>query len=256
MSLRTLIVDDEPLARERMRRLLAITPGVEVVGECDNCADTLAAIATHQPDLIFLDIQLAGGSGMDLARQIAGTRRLAIVFATAHERFALGAFDVDAADYLLKPFEHERLQLAVQRAQRFLQLDGENTPAPAPASPAARSDEPIPVRSDNRLILLRPDDVVWAEAADNYVTLHLTRGRVMIRETMNALEARLDPQRFFRANRSAIVNVQSIREIRPTSYGDYEILLREGSSIKLSRKLRHLRFSFFPDKAPKYAARS
>jgi two-component system LytT family response regulator len=240
-KLRALIVDDEPLARERLRSLLRDDPAVEIVGECASGTDAIATIKGTPLDLVFLDMQMPGCDGLQVLAEIPTENRPAIVFVTAHERFALDAFDVQAVDYLLKPFDRERFQTAVRRAQEHIRTRDPNRKPAGPAESAApgeRASERLTVKTDGRLVFLKSDEIVWAEAADNYVVLHLGTGRLMVRETMSALEIRLGRVSFRRVNRSAIVHLDQIREIKPAQHGDYTVVLRDGTKLPLSRSLR------------------
>jgi two-component system, LytTR family, response regulator len=237
VKIRTLIVDDEPLARERLRTFLTTEPTVEVVGECGTGIDAIAAIRDMTPELVFLDMQMPGCDGLQVLAELAPDRRPAVIFATAHQEFAVDAFDVAAVDYLLKPFDRERLQQALRRAQEHLDRSRGGARVPVAEQVARRSDR-IAVKADGRLVFLQPEEILRLEAADNYVILHLTTGRLMVRETMGALEARLGAERFVRINRSAIVHADQIREIQPAQYGDHTIVLRDGTRLPLSRSLR------------------
>lgn len=242
-KLRVLLVDDEPLARDRLRALLRAEPAVEIVGECASGRDAIAAIKAAPPDVVFLDMQMPGCDGLQVLAELPEAKRPAVIFATAHERFAVDAFDVAAVDYLLKPFDCERLQVAVRRAQEHIALrrSGESGPAgegAAETPPGGRRNERLTVKADGRLVFLRSDEIIWAEAADNYVVLHLVTGRLMVRETMTALEARLGAQNFQRVNRSALVHRDQIKELQPGAHGDYAVLLRDGTKLPLSRHLR------------------
>ncbi|MES1168601.1 MAG: LytTR family DNA-binding domain-containing protein [Oleiharenicola lentus] len=243
MKIRTLIVDDEPLARDRLRGFLKAEAAVEVIGECGSGPDAIAAIRSAAPDLVFLDMQMPGCDGLQVLAELPEVRRPAIVFATAHEKFAVDAFDVSAVDYLLKPFDRERLQQALRRVQDHLQRSREPA-APAPA-PAPKSDR-ITVKADGRLVFLKPEEIVRVEAADNYVMLHLVSGRLMLRETMTAIENRLGTGSFTRVNRSAIVHLDQIKEIQPAQHGDYTVVLRDGTKLPLSRSLRGQLDKFMP----------
>jgi len=237
MKIRTLIVDDEPLARDRLRGFLKAEPAVEVIGECGSGTEAVALIKAATPDLVFLDMSMPGCDGLQVIAQLPEGQRPAIIFATAHEKFALDAFDVAAVDYLLKPFDRERFQQALRRAQDHLQRSrGVEIQPAAPANPP-RPDR-ITVKADGRLVFLAPAEIVRVEAADNYVMLHLTTGRLMLRETMAAIETRLGNQQFARINRSAIVQLDQIREIQPAQHGDYSVVLRDGTVLPLSRSLR------------------
>jgi two-component system LytT family response regulator len=237
MKIRTLIVDDEPLARERLRGFLQAEAACEVIGECGNGPDAIAAIRQLAPDLVFLDMQMPGCDGLQVLAGLPEGKRPAIVFATAYERFALDAFDVAAVDYLLKPFDRERFQQALRRVQDFLSRSRDPAAPAASAAPATGADR-ITVKADGRLVFLKPEEIVRVEAADNYVMLHLVSGRLMLRETMAAIEARLGTARFARVNRSAIVHLDQIKEIQPAQHGDYTVLLRDGTQLPLSRSLR------------------
>lgn len=234
MKIRTLLVDDESLARDRLRAFLELEPAFEIIGECRSGTEAIAAIRRDAPDLVFLDMQMPGCDGLQVIEELPEERRPAIIFATAHERFALDAFDLAAVDYLLKPFDRERCQQALRRAQEFIHARRAAVPAPAPA---ARPDR-ITVKADGRLVFLKPEEIVRVEAADNYVMLHLVAGRLMLRETMTAIEARLGTLNFARINRSAIVNLDQVREIQPAQHGDYQVVLRDGTVLPLSRSLR------------------
>ncbi len=238
--LKALIVDDEPLARERLRGMLEAEPLVEVIGECADGAEALTAIRYAVPDAVFLDVQMPGCDGLQVVAQLPETARPAIVFTTAHDRFALDAFAVAAVDYLLKPFDRDRLQEAVRRALEHRRNRGGESAAPPSAAPAPeeRRTDRLAFKVDGRIIFFRPEEIVWAEANDNYVTLHLTTGRLMLRETLTAIESRLGPDGFTRVNRSAVVNLDQIKELQPALHGDYTVVLREGTRLPLSRSLR------------------
>lgn len=244
-KLRALLVDDEPLARERLRSLLGSDPTVEIVAECGNGTDAIAKIRSTPLDVVFLDMQMPGCDGLHVLKELPDDNRPAIVFATAHERFALDAFEVQAVDYLLKPFDRERLQTALRRVHEFLRARRigtieqklETLLADAGTGPK-KSNERFAVKADGRLVFLKPDEIAWVEAADNYVVLHLHSGQLMVRETMSAIEARLGAGSFARINRSAIVHLDQIKELQPTFHGDYVVILRDGTKIPLSRNLR------------------
>ena len=243
-KIRTLIVDDEPLARERLRSMLQSEASVEIVGECRSGTDAIATIKRTPLDLVFLDMQMPGCDGLQVLAELPQENRPAIVFATAHERFALDAFEVQAVDYLLKPFDGERFQTALRRVQEFLQRRSVGAPSADPADGGgapprgAVKNERLTVKADGRLVFLRSEEIVWVEAADNYVVLHLATGRLMLRETMAAIEARLGTTNFARINRSALVHRDQIKELQPGVHGDYVVLLRDGSKLPLSRSLR------------------
>jgi len=242
--LRVLIVDDEPLARDRLRGWLKDEADVEIVGECGSGAEAVAAIQGTPVDLVFLDIEMPGGNGLEMLAQLPAEGRPAVVFVTAHEKFALDAFDVQAVDYLLKPFDRERFQTALRRAGEHIEarragkLEDRLATMLADAGGGGRKPERLTVKANGRLVFLKPDDIVWVEAADNYIILHLTSGRLMLRETLTALEERLSPQTFARVSRSALVNLDQVKELQPVFHGDYVVVLRNGTKVPLSRSLR------------------
>ena len=241
---RVLIVDDEPLARERLRGWLRDEPSVEIVGECGSGAEAINALQSMAVDLVFLDMEMPGGNGLQVLAQLPAEKRPAVVFATAHERFAVDAFEVQAVDYLLKPFDQERLQTALRRAEEFLRarragaLEEKIESLLSEAAGPGKKPERLAVKADGRLVFLKPDDIVWIEAADNYIILHLTDGRLMLRETLAAIEERIGSISFARVNRSAVVHLDQIKELQPTFHGDYVVVLRDGTKVPLSRSLR------------------
>ncbi len=242
--LRVLIVDDEPLARDRLRGWLRDEASVEIVGECGSGSEAVARIKSTPVDLVLLDVEMPGGNGLEMLAQLPVANRPAVIFVTAHERFALNAFEVQAIDYLLKPFDRERFQTALRRAEEHLEARRagkledriENLLADS-GGPAKKSDR-LTVKANGRLIFLKPEDIIWVEAADNYIILHLTSGRLMLRETLTALEERLNPINFSRVSRSALVNLDQVKELQPTFHGDYVVVLRNGTKVPLSRSLR------------------
>jgi two-component system LytT family response regulator len=195
-------------------------------------------------DLVFLDMEMPGGNGLQVLAQLPAEKRPAVVFATAHERFAVDAFEVQAVDYLLKPFDQERLQTALRRAEEFLRarragaLEEKIESLLSEAAGPGKKPERLAVKADGRLVFLKPDEIVWIEAADNYIILHLTDGRLMLRETLAAIEERIGSISFARVNRSAVVHLDQIKELQPTFHGDYVVVLRDGTKVPLSRSLR------------------
>lgn len=249
-KLRTLIVDDEPLARSRMRALLSADTAIEIVGEAANGNDALAAIQDLQPELVFLDMQMPGWDGLEVVRRLADPRP-AIVFVTAHERFAVEAFAAAANDYLLKPFDRERLQLALKRVRDSLAARREHDLGSRLESLlTARPPEPgrIAFRADGRVVFLKHSDIVWIEAANNYCVLHLAdQKRFMLRETLSSLEARFSSSGFARINRSSLVHLDRIRELQSATYGDYVVVLDTGQRLPLSRNFRGRLEHFLPE---------
>ncbi len=218
---RALIVDDEPLARTRLERLLQARKEIEVVGTATNGDDALAKITALMPDVIFLDIQMPGLGGFDVLREIGGGGRPHVIFTTAHAQYALRAFEVQALDYLLKPFDEERLAAALDRALPLIR--------------GSEWTERFIVKSAGRIMFLGAHEISWIEAADNYVHLHTNQDSHLVRTSLKTLEQKLDPARFMRVHRSAMVNLTSVRELVPLAHGDYEIVLRDGTRVTASR---------------------
>jgi two-component system LytT family response regulator len=243
-KLRVLIVDDEPLARERLRTWLLDEPSVEIVGECGSGTEALAVLRSTPLDLVFLDVEMPGCDGLQVLNELPAEGRPAVVFVTAHERFALDAFEVQAVDYLLKPFDRERFQTALRRVEEHLRarrsgkLEERLESLLADAVAPSKTPERLTVKADGRLVFLKPSDIVWVEAADNYIILHLVEGRLMLRETLAALEKRLGTTSFARVSRSALVHLDQIKELQPTFHGDFVVVLRNGTKVPLSRSLR------------------
>ncbi len=242
--LRVLIVDDEPLARDRLRGWLRAEPGVEIVGECGSGPDAIAVLRRTPLDLVFLDVEMPGCDGFQVLSDLPAENRPAVIFVTAHERFALDAFEVQAIDYLLKPFDQDRFRTALRRAEehrkarRAGRLEERLENLLADAAGPGRKPERLTVKADGRLVFLKPEDIVWVEAADNYIILHLASGQLMLRDTLTAIEERLGTASFARVSRSALVNLDQIKELQPTFHGDYVVVLRNGTKVPLSRSLR------------------
>jgi two-component system LytT family response regulator len=243
--IRTLIVDDEQMARASIRVLLGGDPDIEVVGECSSGLDAVAQIAGHAPELVFLDVQMPRMNGFEVLEAVGDARRFVVVFVTAYDSYALEAFDVHALDYVLKPFDDRRFHRALERAKdqiRHARLDhlaaelvhamgAAPADRPAPADPVER----IVVRDGGRTVLVRMSDIDWIEAADYYVQLHVGPRSYLHREPMRDLEARLDPRRFVRIHRSTIVAIDRVAELRPSAHGDHCVRLADGTDLRLSR---------------------
>jgi two-component system LytT family response regulator len=244
MKIRTLIADDELLARERLRQLLGNQPEIELVGECMDGREAVAAIQEKSPDLIFLDIQMPELDGFAVLDAIKLESMPVIVFVTAHDKFALRAFEVHAVDYLLKPFDRERFQSALRRALE--QVKHRQDPARSQAQAAALAEIQSPakptdrlaIKSDGRITILKMADVAWIEAAHNYVEIHEDKRSHLLRETMGGIEQKLPPEKFVRISRSVIVNVDRVKELQPTFYGEYKVTLHNGKCLTLSRRYR------------------
>jgi len=238
--MRVLIVDDEPVARRRLRRLLRAHNDVTVAGECGDGALAVEMIGTEKPDLVLLDVQMPELDGFQVLRELSPPPMPEVVFVTAHDQYALRAFEVHALDYLLKPVQADRLALAIQHvrariADRRQSSDPRILALLETLAPAAKRLSRIPVRSGERLLMIDLREVDWIGAADNYVILHAGDKAHAIRETMNRLEQQLDPQRFIRIHRSTIVQIDRVRELIPDFHGDMVVVLKDGSRLTLSR---------------------
>lgn len=236
MKLRVLIVDDMPLSRQRTQRYLADAQDVEVVGECGDAESALEAIARLEPNLLLLDVQMPGLTGFQLLERIPVDRRPAVVFVTAFAEFAVNAFAVQAVDYLLKPFDRERLSKALDKARDAL---GRLRPVkpPAPEPPVAYLDR-IAVKSVGKTVFVSTGAIDWIETAGNYVCLHADKETHLVRATMSQLELQLDPKRFVRIHRSTMVRIEAVKEIQPLFNGDQSVILANGDKVVLSRSYR------------------
>ncbi len=245
-KIRALVVDDEPMARDRVLSLLQQEEDIEVVGECGDGTQAVAAIQHHLPDLVFLDVQMPGHNGFEVIQAVGVDRMPIVIFVTAYDEYALRAFEVHALDYLLKPFGRDRFQQTLQHTRaalerrragdlgrRLLALVNDIKTEPEPP----RLDRLV-VKSGGRVFFLRSDDIDWIEAAGNYVRLHLGQESHLFRETMNRIEARLDNRRFLRIHRSRIVNTERVKELQPWFNGEHVIVLKNGTRLTLSRGYR------------------
>ena len=239
--IRVVIADDEPLARKGLRLRLARHPELVVVGEAADGEEAVRLATGLTPDLMLLDVQMPRGNGFDVLRQLADVHVPAIIFVTAYDRYALDAFEVDAVDYLLKPFTEERFEDALARARRELARRDDDD---APPSFAALLDRDGPhrtriaVRAGDRYILVPMDTIDWIAAAENYVEIHAAGRTYLHRTTIAGIEARLDPGRFTRIHRSTIVNVDRVAQIRSDAHGDFIVTLSDGTGLKMTRRYR------------------
>lgn len=243
------ICDDEPLARRGIRQMLAAHPDVTVIGEARDGREALAALETQAPDLIFLDVQMPGLGGFDVVRAHGTANMPAVVFVTAYDEFAVKAFDVNALDYLVKPLVEDRFDATMRRLRRHLRtadalslsrrlaglLDADA--ARLDAAPAVFADR-LAVSTERGLLMLAVEDIDWIGAENYYAAVHIDGRRYLIREALSSLEQRLDPDRFVRVHRSALVNVEEIRELRPAPGGGSHLVLRDGTRLPLSRRRR------------------
>jgi two-component system LytT family response regulator len=227
-KIRTLIVDDEPLARSNLVVLLGRHPQIEVVGQCGSGIEALDEIRRSKPDLVFLDVQMPECDGFDVLEQLGADQPRAIVFVTAYDQYALRAFEAGALDYLLKPFDNARFERALQRAKQNLQGD-----RPPPHKP-----ECIIVKSAGQVLFVRHAEIDWVEAADYYSCLHVGNRTHLVRRSMADLESQLDPATFCRVHRSAIVNLNRVAGLQTGAEGESEVLLHNGEKLRLSRRYR------------------
>lgn len=259
-AIRVLVVDDEPLARQRLADLVAREPGAEIVGEAEDGDEAVEAIRSLRPDLVFLDVQMPGRTGVEVVREVGAEQMPATVFVTAYDRFALQAFELAAVDYLLKPYDDERFEQAFRRARKMVDLaevgrlterlsallhgrgapaDGRQPdPAPAPRPPSRPAQgflERIPVEMRGQVRLVPVDEVEYITASGPYAELHTKERGYVIRERMQALEERLDPARFLRIHRSVIVRLELIEMLLRGGGGDYAVRLKNGVKLKVSR---------------------
>jgi two-component system LytT family response regulator len=238
VTLRALIVDDEPLARRRLRTLLKAEADFAVVGECEDGASAIAETRRLAPDLMFLDVQMPGLDGFDVLDALGPSMGAAVIFVTAYDEYALRAFEVHAADYLLKPFDRSRLRQAVARV-RAARVDaadaGRRLLALVGDVRANRPLERLVVKSRGRVYFVRVDEIDWIETAGHYLVLHVARDEHLIRETIASLEQRLDRVRFVRIHRSTIVNIDRVKQLAPTFHGEYDIELLDGTRLASSR---------------------
>jgi two-component system LytT family response regulator len=250
-KIRTLIVDDEPLARRTLRELLQDDPDIEIIGECSDGLEAVAFIAEQSPDLLFLDIQMPGLNGFEALAQTEPGRIPAIIFVTAYDQYALQAFEVHALDYLLKPFNDKRFEEALRQAKSHIELKEINKISRsllnllgegAGNEPAVASRKSFltrfMIKAEGRVVFIKATDVDWIAADDYFIKLHV-RGRFhLLRMSLNELEEKLDPKAFLRIHRSTIVNFDSVRELQQTPRGEYVVVLKNGTELKLSRGRR------------------
>jgi two-component system LytT family response regulator len=244
MSITALVVDDEPIARHAIVRLLRDDAEIELLGECGDGATAVAAIRNQSPDLVFLDIQMPAMNGMDVVAAIGAERMPATIFVTAYEHYAVRAFEANAVDYLVKPFSRERFLHTLRRAKARLSaavVDAERAASlqvlQALDELRHRNDylERIPVRVDEHVVLVPVDDIVWIKANRNTTQLHVAQRTYELRETMANLVTRLNPRHFARVHRSAIVNVRRVKAIHPWFNGYHVVVMDTGQELRMSR---------------------
>ena len=264
MKIRTLIVDDEPLARRGISARLREFPDFEIIGECDCGEKAIDAIQSQQPALVFLDVQMPDLTGFEVLQTLGAEKMPEVIFVTAFDQHALRAFEVNALDYLLKPIDDERFALAVARVREELRQRHDNTLARRLAnllsqvqtenagvsslSDSNPSSQRFIVKSGGRILFVKAHEIDWVEAAGDYVYLHVGTKSHLLRESMTTMENQLDPQQFLRIHRSTIINSDRIGEMRPRDNGEYKILLHTGVELTASRRYRQRVQDFFGGK--------
>jgi two-component system, LytTR family, response regulator len=237
-SLRALIIDDELPARKKLAMLMREEADIEIVGQCANGLEAIAAIEEQHPDVIFLDIQMPGLNGFEMLEALGSDNLPFVVFVTAYDEYAVKAFEVHALDYLLKPFDRSRLQDCLARVRKQQHSTSPNLHELLEQFRPKEYLSRFVVKTRGRVLLLKIDDVDSLEASGNYVELHSGKQSYLVRETLNDVERKLDPQRFARVHRSTIVNVDRIQELQPWSHGDFIVVLKDGVKLRLSRRYR------------------
>ncbi len=243
MKIRTLLVEDEPLARERLRSLLEAESDIDIVAEAEDGQSAIAQIEEHRPDLLFLDVNIPEIDGFGVLESIGHDAVPAIVFVTAYDHFAVQAFDAHALDYIMKPFDEDRFQTALRRARESLRhrdagsLDQRLTDLLEDLR-RPRHLERLAVKEGGKIVFLRTAEIDWIGAEGNYARLHVGKRTHLMRETMTSLEGKLDPARFLRIHRSTIVNIDAVAELEPLFQGDYVVILRDGTRLTSSRGYR------------------
>ena len=244
IRIRALVVDDEPLAREMIREMLATDSEVEVVGECANGREAIEAIKASTPDLVFLDVQMPELGGFDVLASLDQNTTPYVIFVTAYDQYAVRAFEVHALDYLLKPFDRERFEVAWQRAKAQIKLDRTSRRdqdiiallEELKAGP--RYLERLVIKNGGRVFFMHVQDIYCIEAEGNYVRVYDNQKGYLLRETISSLEEQLDPKQFLRIHRSAIVKIDRIKEMQPWFHGEYRIIMENGKQLALSRNYR------------------
>jgi two-component system, LytTR family, response regulator len=240
MTIRALIVDDEPLARRSIRRFLNRDSGIEIIGQCSDGESAVDAIRSERPDLVFLDVQMPEMTGFDVIRQIGPEAMPVTILVTAYDKYAVRAFEMNAIDYLLKPFGEQRFAQALKRAKQRLagKVNLDDLRLLLARLEQAQTDDRLTVSANGRILLINVKDIDWISASGNYAQLHTGNRDYEIRQSLTTLEARLSPREFVRIHRSTIVNVRRIREIQPWFHGHHLVVLQNGQELRMSRYQR------------------
>jgi two-component system LytT family response regulator len=239
-----LIVDDEPLAREMLREMLQKDEDVDIVGEMTNGREAVDAIRAMTPDLLFLDVQMPEIGGFEVLEALGSDPIPHVIFVTAYDQYAVRAFEVHALDYLLKPFDRERFEASWQRAKAEIQrdknggMDQRILALLEELKAGSKYLERLVIKSGGRIYFLETDEIDWIEAEGNYVSVHTGKKSHLLRETISSLENQLDPRKFLRIHRSAIVRIDRIQELQPWFHGEYRVILQNGTQLTLSRNYR------------------
>ena len=240
--LRVLIVDDEPLARGIIREMLQAHADIEIIGECSNGIEALTAIEERSPHLVFLDVQMPEMDGFGVLEAAGPVHLPAIIFVTAHDRYAVRAFEIHALDYLLKPFDEQRFNEALQRAKSQIaqQTEGHLNQQVKDLLEHMRANsvylERLMIKIGGRVVFVKTEQIDWVDAEGNYARLHVGKEEYVIRQTVGSLEGQLDPKTFLRIHRSTIVNIDRVQELRPYFQGEHYVILRDGTQLTLSRR--------------------
>jgi two-component system LytT family response regulator len=249
MKIRTVIADDEELARRGLRALSRRCQDVELICECRNGQEAVDAIHRHRPDLVFLDVQMPGKTGFDVISSIADAQPPHVVFVTAYDKFALRAFEVHALDYLLKPVNEERFDAALARVRQAMSQAADNAIVQrvrqvaaelqaATSTSTVSAVDRLPIKANGRIMVVRLADIEWIGAEGDYVSVHVGNKSWLMRETIAAVELRLAPSGFVRIHRSALVNAERVKELRARDKGEYTVVLNDGTELKLTRNYR------------------
>lgn len=243
--MRIVIADDEALARKKLRIMLSSEPGVQILAECQDGGETIRALATYNPDVLMLDIQMPDLDGFEVLSRVSPDAMPIVIFTTAYDRHAVRAFEAHALDYLLKPFDQERLRQAVNRARAEI-LTGKDRAATCrilnylseSAGRQSALDRRLVIRAGGRVVFLRVDEIDWVEAAANYVKINAGKESYLLRKGIGEIADRLDPAHFVRIHRSTVVNIRRIKELQPVNSGEYIVVLKSGKELSCSRGYR------------------
>ena len=251
MKIKTIIADDEPLAREKIRNLLEEDPDIELIGECADGIETVTAIRNQKPDLVFLDVQMPELDGFGVLKALSDSDIPTLIFVTAYDQYALRAFEVHALDYLLKPFDRERFQKALQRAKEHIRKEksGEVNEKLLTLLEDLKSEKSnnherkyldrLVIKAGGRVTFLKTEEIDCIEAAGNYIRLCIGKDSHLLRDTMNNIQTKLDPEKFLRIHRSTILKIDRIKELQPWYHGEYVVTLENGKQLTSSRSYRH-----------------